>query len=333
MDEHLSSNHRLVATVAVAAALALGASVGVAWTAGFAEVVHTLLNPSWPWLAAAAAGQVVAYFGYTLAYREIVRAEGGTELEAPKAAALVATGFGVFVHAGGFALDRAALERAGLSEREARARVLGLGFLEYLVLAPAAAIAAGFVLVWREGISPSLTVPWLVGVPVGVVVALVAVSQRRRVDRRRGGWRRYVRDALDALALVLSLASRPLTYGLGVAGMALYWIGDVFTLWAALHAFFAHSPPLSHLLLGYATGYALTRRTLPLGGAGVVEALLPFALGWVAIGLAPALAAVLAYRVLNLWLPMIPALAGLPTLQAMSRRRPAGAGREVRGSG
>ena len=51
----------------------------------------------------------------------------------------------------------------------------------------------------------------------------------------------------------------------------------------------------------------------------MVEALLPFALGWVAIGLAPAVLAVVAYRLLNLWLPLFPALAGLPALRALGR--------------
>jgi hypothetical protein len=38
---------------------------------------------------------------------------------------------------------------------------------------------------------------------------------------------------------------------------------------------------------------------LPLGGAGVVEGLLPFALGWVRIALAPAVLAVVAYRAMK----------------------------------
>lgn len=102
----------------------------------------------------------------------------------------------------------------------------------------------------------------------------------------------------------------------------MYWLGDIFCLWAALHVFYVHAPPVAPLVLGYATGYALTRRALPLGGAGVVEALLPFALGWVDIRLAAALLAVLAYRMINLWLPMIPAFAGIPALRSIEQRRP-----------
>jgi uncharacterized membrane protein YbhN (UPF0104 family) len=79
------------------------------------------------------------------------------------------------------------------------------------------------------------------------------------------------------------------------------------------------TPPVAQLIIGYATGYAITRRALPLGGAGVIEALLPFALGWVGIALAPALVAVFAYRIANLWLPMIPALAGPPALHRIER--------------
>jgi len=71
-------------------------------------------------------------------------------------------------------------------------------------------------------------------------------------------------------------------------------------------------------VVGYATGYALTRRTLPLAGAGAVEALLPFALTWVGYGLPSAVLAVFAYRVFNLWLPLGPAAAALYAL----RRRP-----------
>src|SRR5581483_12514262 len=101
----------------------------------------------------------------------------------PKAAALVASGFGVFVHGGGFALDREALKRAGLSERESRKRVLGLGALEYAVLAPAALVAAALVLSRGLPVSASLTVPWIVGLPVGAAIALTALHFRDRVSR------------------------------------------------------------------------------------------------------------------------------------------------------
>ena len=312
---------RLTAMVVLAAVLAAGALVGLAWTVGYRKELHGLTHPQWMWLGVAFAGEAVAYLGYTFAYREVARAEGGAEFEVPKAAALVASGFGVFVHGGGFALDREALRRAGLSKTEARRRVLGLGVLEYTVLAPAAAVAAGLVFVTKQEVSPSLTLPWVIGVPAGAVVALVALRFRDRIC----GWRvigAQLGHALHALWLVLRMFVSRRGLAFGILGIAFYWAGDIFCLWATLHAFSAHTPPIAQLVVGYATGYAATRRALPLGGAGVVEALLPFALGWLAIALAPALLAVFAYRVINLWLPMIPALVGLPTLRRLSRQRP-----------
>jgi uncharacterized membrane protein YbhN (UPF0104 family) len=95
-----------------------------------------------------------------------------------------------------------------------------------------------------------------------------------------------------------------------------YWFGDIVALWACLQAFTHGTPNIEILLIGYATGYALTRRTLPFGGAGAVEALLPFALSWTGISLAAAVLAVFAYRVFNLWLPLIPAALGLRSLKA-----------------
>jgi uncharacterized membrane protein YbhN (UPF0104 family) len=118
------------------------------------------------------------------------------------------------------------------------------------------------------------------------------------------------------------MARKPGPFSLAFFGMALYWAGDIACLWAALHVFFQEPPSVAILVLGYATGYALTRRTLPLGGAGIVDTLLPLSLVWLGIAFAPAVVAVVVYRFMNLWLPIIPALAGLPTLRQISRRRP-----------
>jgi uncharacterized membrane protein YbhN (UPF0104 family) len=299
--------------VAVATTLALGALAGVGWAAGPAHVWRLLAHPHWIWFPVAFGSELLAYLGYTFAYREVARAEDGAELEAPHAAALVAVGFGAFLQGGGFSLDREALKRSGLSARKARARVLSLGSLEYAVLAPATAVAAGLVFVRQSDVSASLTLPWIIAVPTGCALALVALRFRRRLERR-SGWRAALGRFLSALRLVLRILVTPRKHGLALAGITLYWLGDIACLWATLHLFYAKPPPVAQLIVGYATGYALTRRALPLGGAGIVESLLPFALGWVGIALPQALLAVVAYRLFNLWLPMAPALAAIPQL-------------------
>jgi uncharacterized membrane protein YbhN (UPF0104 family) len=325
LADQLAKPHRLALMVLTAAVLSLGALVGVASTIGFGRVSRQLLHPHWVWVPVALVCELVAYLGYTLAYREVARAERGPELDMPRAVVLVTTGFGVFVEGGGFALDRAALERAGLSQRQARARVLGLGSLEYAVLAPATAVAALYVLVAHRRLSTGMTLPWVIGVPAGAVIALLLLRHRDRFGRR--GWRGHVTDNLTAITLLLGLFRRWRAAAVAFLSIAVYWLGDIACLWAALHVFYAHTPPVAQLLVGYASGYALTRRALPLGGAGVVESLLPFSLLWIGIAGIPALLGVAAYRAINLWLPMLPALAGLPSLRRfrpMRRRRVTG---------
>ena len=160
--------------------------------------------------------------------------------------------------------------------------------------------------------------PWAIAVPLGFVAALWAVEQPRAL-RAHAGRRRHLAQALDSIYVLKRLFVQP-KHLLGPLGTALYWFGDIVCLWACLQAFTHGTPDISLLLLGYATGYALTRRTLPFGGAGAVEALLPFALSWCGISLAAAVLAVFAYRVFNFWLPIVPAALGLRSMRAAAAR-------------
>ena len=300
--------------VGIGGALALGALVGISWAAGFGNVLHELRHVDPIWLPVAFGMELAAYFGYVVAYREVARLEGGPRLGLGRASAIVAAGFGAFVIRGGFVVDRQALEAAGLDPRQARARVLGLGALEYAVLAPAAALAA-VILLARGSTHPSLgfTLPWAIAVPLGFAAAFAALALRHRVGDE-GRWRSVLQHALDAVHLLKQLAAQGAVYGGAFFGTTLYWVGDVGCLWASLRVFH-DSPDVAALVIGYATGYALTRRTLPLGGAGSVEALVSFALAWTGIPLAKAVLAVCAYRIFNLWLPLLPAAIGLRHLK------------------
>jgi uncharacterized membrane protein YbhN (UPF0104 family) len=300
--------------IAIGGTLALGALVGVAWVAGFERVLDLGAHFDGTWLPIAFACEVVAYVGYIIAYREIVRVEEGPAIGLGRTGAIVAAGFGVFVVRGGFVVDRLALEQAGIEPRLARVRVLGLGALEYAVLAPAAAVAA-MVVVARGETHPSLgfTLPWVIAVPLGIAAAVFALAYRDRVQGR-SGWRNIVSHGLDALHVLRRLGEQPGQHAGAFLGTALYWVGDIACLWACLRTFH-DTPDLAALVIAYATGYALTRRTLPLGGAGTVEVLVSFALAWTGVPLANAVLAVCAYRFFNLWLPLLPAVFGLRHLK------------------
>jgi uncharacterized membrane protein YbhN (UPF0104 family) len=329
LTEYVARHHRdhgrreVAASLAIAVVLAAGALIGVAWAAGFGDVASALAHPHWIWFLFAFAGSVASLLGYVVAYRELARVDDGPAIPFHHVGALVATGFGVFIPRGGFALDQEALLDAGVPPREAAMRVRRLGLLEYAILAPAAFGAALFLL--ADGIRDraGIQLSWIIGVPVGAAITLLLLRHRKWM-REGGPVRKAVGRYLDAVARFAHLFFPPHRRSLGAAlGMTVYWAGDIFALWACLAAFLPQGRPSpSALILGYATGYALSRRTLPFAGAGPVEALLPFALTWVGVPLAPALLSVFAYRIFNLWLPVIPGTPGLLVL----KRRYAGSG-------
>ncbi len=322
LAEYVSRHHRdhgrreVVISLAIAVTLAAAALVGVAWAAGFGEVASRLGHPHWLWFPVALGGTALSLAGYTVAYRELARADDGPILPVRDAGTLVATGFGLFIPRGGFAFDHEALLDAGLPSPEAELRVRRLGLLEYAILAPAAFGAALFLFVDGIRDRAGIQLSWIIGVPVGTALTLLLLRHRKWM-RQGGRVRKAIGRFLEAVARLAHLFTPPRKTSLGAAaGMSLYWAGDIFALWACLVAF-SGTPSVSALIVGYATGYALSRRTLPFAGAGAVEALLPFALTWVGVPLAPALLSVFAYRIFNLWLPVIP---GTPGLVVLKRR-------------
>jgi uncharacterized membrane protein YbhN (UPF0104 family) len=306
--------HHVVMLMIVAAALSLIATIFVAGAAGYVAVASHIRHADWYWIPFAMVGAVVAHVGYTFAYREVAHVDRGVRLGALRAGAIVAAGFGMFIPRGGFAVDIEALEDLGVPREEARVRVLGLGSLEYAVLATGALVCAIFLLIQDPHAQRAVTLSWTIGVPVGTALALIAVHYRKWLCRGRLAG--ILSPPLEAIAVVGQIVASPRRHGAAAfTGMAVYWAGEVFVLWVCLAAFTGHTPSVAAVVVGYATGYALTRRTLPLAGAGAVEALLPFALVWVGYGLPAAVLAVFAYRVFNLWLPLGPAAMGLWHLQ------------------
>jgi len=76
--ERHPAQHALL--VAVGAWLAIGALIGVAWAAGFDTVFERARHVDDIWLPVALGFEVAAYLGYIVAYREIVRVEGGPNI-------------------------------------------------------------------------------------------------------------------------------------------------------------------------------------------------------------------------------------------------------------
>src|SRR5438270_2377961 len=306
----------LAASLALGALLAVAGSVLVAFLAGRSHVRAGLAHADWVWLVAAPVSVLASHAGYVLSYRAVSRVDGGLELPAEEAAAMVTTGFGPLSHRSGFALDATVFRNFGLSRRQAALRVRALGLLEYAVLAPVTFGAALYMLVGGRPAEAGVLPSWVIGVPAGTVLGVVLLHLYRRAGRPKTWWS-HLRQALDSMEETLKiLASWPENL-MAVVGMAIYWAADIGALAAGAVVFtHRHSVGLE-LLVGYASGYALTRRSLPLAGAGIVEALLPFALHWVGYPLPTAVLSVVTYRVFNLWLAILPAVAGVRRLRAL----------------
>jgi uncharacterized membrane protein YbhN (UPF0104 family) len=304
----------LIITAGVAALLFLAALAVMSAIAGWSSVTGRLQLRLSFWFALAFVGEAASFAGYVFAYRSVAAVERGPRLELREAVALVAFGFGAFLAKGGAALDSKALATASGGKREGEIRVMALDALEHAPLAPAAC-AAAITLLAQGRRQPGLdfTIPWSTLVPLGAILAVVGVRHRHRFTGQ-DGWRGKLGDVLESIHILFQLALLWRRQWTAFAGAAVYWVGDVACLWACLQPFHA-APRIAAVVLAHAVGYSLTRRTLPFAGAGIVEVLMPLTLVASGAPFAGAILGVIAYRVFNLWLPLLPAAAALPHLR------------------
>lgn len=319
---HIDRGGSAIAMLLVlAAVLQLAAGVGLAYVAGFSSVRAVLGDFHPVWLAGVAGGLGVSFAGYYCAYKGMFTVAGGPTLPGPRMRAVVTVGFGGFLAHGGGVIDRYALEGAGAGHREAKTRVSGLAGLEHGVLALGGTVMAIVVLAAGSDQPPmDFTIPWAV-IPVPGFLIAFWLAERYR-DRFRGqeGWRGSVGNFLESIHLIRVMFANPRRYGLALAGMSVFWAADAFAAWSGMAAF-GFSMNAASMFVGFGTGMVFTRRTGPLGGAGVLALCLPLTLWYSGAPLAVAVVGIFIYRVLALWAPMPASLALLPALREMGEKR------------
>jgi uncharacterized membrane protein YbhN (UPF0104 family) len=312
-----------------ALSLAGGAVVAIALAYGPEAFADAWAHLDYGWLGLVVGAELLAIPAYVVAYRAITQIHGGPALATPLAVRVVTAGFGPFAVQGGFSMDKHALHAIHDDEHEATVRVLALGALEWALLAPAAWISAVVALASDDSsVLDSLVWPWAIAVPLGFALGmwLSAPTRRARIAAGREGWRHHVALALHGVGVLHSLVREPRRWWRAWVGAALYWTLDIACFYGAVR-FIGLRTNLGETILAYATGYALTRRSTPLGGAGATEALMTFALHWVGQPVTASLAVVVVYRTFNFLLPTIPALVARkqvgPLLDAGYERRAA----------
>jgi uncharacterized membrane protein YbhN (UPF0104 family) len=300
---------RTIVVSALATAIAAVAVLAIAHITGADAIGRAFHHLRPEWIGLVAGAELMTYPAYMLAYRSIARLEGHAPIGVPMVARIVVAGFGPFALGGGFGIDKQALQALDEDENSARRRVVALGTIEWLMLAPLACVVSIILLVEGANVLPSLLWPWALAVPAGFAAALW-VTVKHRTDwlaRVWGGRLATIACSLEGVGMMRVLVARARDFRGAWIGIGLYWAADIFAFYGALRVF-GLNPGGLEVVIAYSTGYAATRRSLPLGGAGVTEFLMTYSLYWLRFPLAPALAAVLAYRVFNFLLVAAPAV-------------------------
>jgi uncharacterized membrane protein YbhN (UPF0104 family) len=285
----------------------------LAWLAPGLDSIRSRLDsadPGWLMLGVllevASCASYVAMFGPVFCERMALRTSTEIGLSELGVGSLVPAG-----GLGGLALGVWALRRGGMPADRVGTR--SVAFFLIKCVANFMAVAVVGVLLWL-GVGPSLS-PALTILPAGLAVAVMVavaalplglhrVSGVGRAARAARGLGRGVSEALHLLA-----TGNPAI----VVGSLGYWAFDNLVLWACFHAF-GVTPPLTVVLMGYLIGQLGGLLPIP-GGLGGVEGGLVGTLVVYGVSLQDAVAAVLAYRVIQFWIPLLLALPAFVSLQ------------------
>ncbi len=313
---------RLLQAIAALAALV----AVVVFAPGLGEVRDNLAEASPGWLALATLFEALSFASYVVMFGPIFCTGlswrrswqiGGSELA--MGSLIPASG------AGGLALGAWVLHKGGMGGERIARRSVAFFLIKSSVNFVAVALLGTVMAVGLVG--PDLSL-WLTAFPAAVatlalaaVVAVPRLGPGTTASPDASRFRRWVSGARRALIdgsaeAVLILRSGNLRV---LAGSFGYWAFDNAVLWATFEAF-GLSVPLSVVLMGYLIGQLGGLLPIP-GGIGGIDGGL---IGTLIVYGAPAAgtaAAVLGYRVILFWLPLI---IGAIAFLALRRDMPSG---------
>ena len=309
------------------AVAALGVLVAIFLLApGLGEVRDQLAGASPGWLGAAALLEGLSFGSYLVMFGPIFCTGlswrrswqiGGSELA--MGSLVPASG------AGGLALGAWVLHRGGMDGQRIARRSVAFFLIKSGVNFAAVAVLGTVMAFGLFG--PELSL-WLTAFPavmatlaLGVVVALPRIGPGAPPGPNASGLRRGLSATRRAVIDVTAEALKILRSGNSrvLAGSFGYWAFDNAVLWATFHAF-GLSPPLTVILMGYLIGQLGGLLPIP-GGIGGIDGGL---IGTLIVYGAPAAgtaAAVLAYRLILFWLPLV---VGGIAFSALRRDMPGG---------
>jgi uncharacterized protein (TIRG00374 family) len=296
-------------TLQIVAALAVVGLVLVL-APGLGQVRDLLVEARPEWVALAVVFEAMSCVSYVLLFRPIFcqNMPWRTSWEiglAELAAGSIVPASG----AGGLALGAWILREGGMPTERIASRSVAFFLIKSSVNFIAVAVLGTVMALGLVG--PDLSL-WLTAVPAAgaiLVIAAVLLVPRLGVGApatpEEGRTRRAMRNVRKALVGgtaegVQIVRSRNV---LVITGSLGYWAWDNAALWATFHAF-GVSPPITVILLGYLIGQLGGLLPLP-GGLGGIDGGLIGTLIVYGVPAAPTAAAVLVYRVILFWLPLL----------------------------
>lgn len=267
------------------------------------QTIGLLRSARWAWLVVALLASVLTYVmaavalsgavGQTLAFGRTL----AVQLASSFAGRLVPGGFGTM------GTNTRYLQRAGLGGRHAvgaAAVTTAAGAFVHVL-----GLAISIVFFGAAGDLPEhnpLPHGWELLVAVVGVLTILGIVLWSPLGRRR-----VVDPAREAVRALVNVLERPGQATRLLGGSAGITAAYALTLAASLQAFGAHAP-LAGVITVYLVGASVGSVSPTPGGLGAVEAALVAGLTAIGVQASPAVAGVLAFRLLTFWLPIPPAM-------------------------
>ena len=300
---------RLARRVAVVAALVLALVLIVLLAPGLGDVRGLLDRADAGWLAVGVVFEALSCISYVLMFRPIFCARMSWRTSGEIGWAELGVGSIVPASgAGGLAFGAWILDRRGMPRDRIARRSVAFFLIKSSVNFVAVAIL-GVAMALGFGPHQSLLLTALPAALAIATIVLVAALPRlgpgRDPEPGAGRARRATvatrRALIDGTAEALEILRRH--DAIVIAGAVGYWLWDNAVLWATYRAF-GVAIPISVVLMGYLIGQLGGLLPLP-GGVGGIDGGLIGTLIVYGAPTAATIAAVLAYRIILFWLPLI----------------------------
>jgi uncharacterized protein (TIRG00374 family) len=325
----LSDKRRIASVFAAFLLLIVAIYVLLPKVVGIGDALQRLDHPSWPWIGIAVGFNAASFVAYAVTFRGLMSERASERVKQRldlrtsyhvTMAGFAATTLFSAAGAGGIALTYWALRKAGMERRETAAREVAFLVLLYTVYVIATLV---FAVLLRTGVlaGPApVAVTVVPAVLAGTVLAFIGLLSMipGDVDRRLGrfGERRRVGSFLaraaaapatvsNGVRFALAHLRHPRRGGLALVGAIGYWAGEVGILWAAFHAF-GGGVPIGVVILGFFVGMVANLLPSPAAGVGTLDAGLIGAFLVFDVPSGTVFPAVLAFRLVGFWLPIVP---------------------------